>query len=186
MTVALMEKAAQFWELVDQVDVCALHSPLDAPEETTDIYALKAFLENTTKHINMHPYSVESIEYLIELAQVLVGSKEALGKKAILSFTPNALNPLAIKELDAEVIIQASRYEMPLQVDSLPTGGATTPATLAGNVLQTVTEIIGTIVVIEMINPGNPAIAFPLPFVMDMRTGVSLQSSIEASLTPAA
>jgi len=186
MTIEIMRKAAQFWELLDGVDICALHAPQDAPEETADIHGLKAFLENTTKHINMHPFSVESIQYLIELGMVAGGGKEALKEKPVLSFTPNALNPLAIKDVDAEVILQASRYGMPLQVDSLPAGGATTPFTLAGNILQTSTEIMGTIVFIQLINPGNPVIAFPLPFVMDMSSGLSLQSSIEASLIQAA
>ena len=186
MTIDLMRKSAQIWELLDEVDVCALHSPQDAPEETADIHGLKAFLENTYKHINMHPYSVESIQYLIELGLVAAGSKEAPREKPILSFTPNVLNPLALKDIDAEVILQASRYGIPLQVDSLPTGGATAPVTLAGNVLQTSTEIMGTIVFIQLMNPGNPVIAFPLPFVMEMSSGLSLQASIEASLIQAA
>lgn len=186
MTIANMRKAGQIWELLDEIDLCALHSPTDVPEETADIHALKSFLENTSKHINMQVYSVESIEYLIELALVVAGSKEALKRKPILSFTPSAHDPLALKDSDAEAIIQAIQYGIPLQLNSLPTAGATTPATIAGATLQTSAEFLAMIVFIQLINPGHPILAFPLPFMMDMSTGISLQSSVEATLAEVA
>ncbi len=186
MTVAYVAKAGQLIEVLDGIDICAFPSPRDVPGETADIHGLKALLENTSKHINIQPYSVASVEYLLELGMVVAGSKEALRKKPIISITPNAFNPLAIKDVDAEVIVQASRYGIPIQVDSLPTAGATTPATIAGTVLQTSTELLAMIVFIQLMNPGNPVIAFPIPFMMDMSTGTSLQSSVEATLAEVA
>ncbi len=182
MTVAYVERCGQLMEALDQIDLCAFPSPSDVPEETADIHALKALLENTSKHINIQPYSVESVEYLLELGMVVAGSKEALRKRPIISLTPNAFSPMAIKDVDAEVIIQACRYGVPIQVATLPTAGATSPATIAGTVLQTIVELLAMIVVVQLINSGNPVFAFPCIFTLDMVTGRSIQASAEAIL----
>jgi len=186
MTAAYVGKCGQLMELLDNIDICAFPSPTDVPEETADIHGLKALLENTSKHINIQPYSVESAEYLLELGMVVAGSTEALKKRPIISITPNALSPLAIKEVDAEVIIQATRCGIPIQVATLPSAGATSPATIAGTVLQISVELLAMAVVTQLINPGNPVFAFPCYFTMDMVTGRSLQSNAEAVLGRAA
>ena len=182
MTVAYVKKCGQLMEALDQIDLCAFPSPKDAPEETADIHALKALLENTSKHINIQPYSVGSVEYLLELGVVVAGGKEALRKKPVISLTPNAFSPLTIKDVDTEIIVQACRYGVPIQVATLPSAGATSPATIAGTVLQTSIELLAMIVCIQLINPGNPVFAFPCLFTMDMVTGRSLQSTVEAVL----
>ena len=182
MTLAYVKKCGQLMETLDQIDICAFPSPRDVPEETADIHALKALLESTSKHINIQPYSVEGVKYLLELGTAVAGSKEALRKEPIISLTPNAFSPLAIKDVDTEIIVQATRYGVPLQVATLPSAGATSPATIAGTVLQTSIELLAMIVVIQLMNPGNPVFAFPCLFTTDMVTGRSLQSTVEAVL----
>ena len=60
-------------------------SSRDVPKETADIHGLKTLLENTSKHISVQPRSFNSVEYLIQLAQVAAGGAEALKKRPIIS-----------------------------------------------------------------------------------------------------
>ena len=69
VTMADLKECARFVDALDEINFCAFPSPTDAPKQTADIHALKIFLENTTKHINVQPYSSESIEYILDLAQ---------------------------------------------------------------------------------------------------------------------
>ena len=185
VTLEDVKECAQFVEALDGINFCAFPSPSDAPKQTADVHALKVLLENTSKHINIQPYSAESIEYLMDLAQVAAGSTP-LGKRPIVSFSPNAFTPLVLKNYDVEVILQASRRKVPIHCWSLPSAGATSPITIAGSVLLMGIEILSMIVLSQLIQPGAPVIANPFPFTTDMATGNSLCSSVEVALTTTA
>ena len=177
-----VERVGQLLQLMDNIDICAFPSPTDAPRQTADIYGLRALIENTTKHINIQPYTAGSAKYLLELGEVAAGGKDALRRKPVVSITPNTTNPMGIKDADAEALIQACEHGIPVQVDSLPAAGGTSPATIMGTVLQICIELLGSVTVVQLLNPGNPVFAFPLPFMMDMASGQSLQSATESVL----
>ncbi|MGD9081267.1 MAG: trimethylamine methyltransferase family protein [Desulfobacterales bacterium] len=185
VTLADVKICAQFVEALDEISFCAFPSPTDAPKQTADIHALKVLLENTSKHINVQPYSAESVEYLLELAQVIAGSA-ALNKRPVISLSPNAFTPLGLKAYDVEVILQSTRLGVPIHCWSLPSAGATSPITIAGSILLMGVEILCMIVLSQLLQPGTPVIANPFPFTTDMATGNSLNSSVEVSLTTAA
>jgi trimethylamine:corrinoid methyltransferase-like protein len=185
VTLADVKECARFVDALDEINFCAFPSPTDAPKQTADIHALKVFFENTAKHINVQPYSAESIEYILALAQVF-GESAALRKRPIISLSPNAFTPLGIKNYDVEVILQSIRLGVPIHCWSLPSAGATSPITIAGSVLLMGIEILGMIVLSQLLQPGTPVIADPFPFTTDMATGNSLNSSVEVTLTTAA
>ena len=70
----------------------------------------------------------------------------------------------------------------------LPAGqaGATSPAALAGAVVQEVAEALAGLVYVDAIRPGAPAIFGPWPFVSDLRTGAMSGGSGEQALLMAA
>jgi trimethylamine:corrinoid methyltransferase-like protein len=65
---------------------------------------------------------------------------------------------------------------------SLPSGGGTSPFTIAGTVFLESVEILVILIISQVIKPGTPVIASPIPFMLDMATGNALQSSVEAML----
>ena len=180
-----VREVAQFVERLEGISFCAFPSPLDAPKETADIHALKILLGSTSKHINIQPYSADSVSYILELAQVATEGI-ALKEKPIVSLSPNAFTPLGLKSYDVEVIIQSTRMGVPIHCWSLPSTGGTSPVTIAGTVLIIGIEILSMIVLSQLISPGSPVIAGPFPFTTDMATGNSLNSSVEVVLATAA
>lgn len=186
LTLADIEEWTQLVEVLEEIESCAFPVPTDVPEETTDIHALKALFENTSKHIMVQPHSFGSLEYLFQLALAVAGSTEALKKRPIIGIASCSMPPLGIKAMDVEVIILSCRYGVPIYPASLPSAGGTSPITIAGTVLQCSTEILAILVMSQLIEPGIPIIATPIFFTLDMVTGKALNSTAEAILGAAA
>lgn len=185
VTLADVAHMSQLFEAIDGLTSAGFSFPSDVPLEIADIHGLKVLLENTSKHITVQPYSLESIEYLLELASV-AGSTEALRKKRVINIICCATSPLTFKALDAEVIIQACRCEQAIEAASLSSAGTTAPITIAGQVLLAAVEILAILVMSQLTKPGTPFIASPLCLAVDMSTGKSLLASVESCLSKAA
>jgi len=153
---------------------------MDVPGATADIHALRTMLQSTQKHIWIQPYSAPSVEYLIELAKAAAGGEKLLKNRSPVSFISCSLTPLEIKYMDAEIIFQASRCGIPIHACSLPTAGGTAPITMPGLITLSAAEILAQVAITQVIQPGAPVIATPIIFALDMVTGRSMQSSLEA------
>ena len=157
----------------------------DVPERTADIHGLAALLASSEKHNWMQPYDAANVGFVMKLAAIAAGGEDRLRERPIVSCIACSFTPLEFKEMDVEAIIQAGRYGVPIHACSLPTAGGTAPVTMPGTVLMAGAEILAMAVLTHVLSPGTPLIATPLIFALDMRTGRSLQSSVEA-LTGAA
>lgn len=74
----------------------------------------------------------------------------------------------------------------PLQIVSGATYGGTSPATIAGSVIENNAEIIGGIIFAQLVEPGSRVIAQDFSFPMDMVTGSPAFGAIGISLHMAA
>ncbi len=155
----------------------------DVPVQTADIHGLSVLLKNTPKHAWVQPYSAGSVEYLIRLGEAAAGGRSALAKNPVLSMIACSLSPKAFKHMDLEIIYHSARASLPIQACSLPGAGGTGPATTAGVILQASAEILAMLAMAQAVAPGTPVVACPIIFSTDMRTGRSLQSSVEALTT---
>jgi trimethylamine:corrinoid methyltransferase-like protein len=150
------------------------------PERTADIHGLAALLGNSEKHNWMQPYDAANVGFLMRLAAIAAGGEDRLRERPIVSCIACSFTPLEFKQMDVEAILQAGRYAVPIHACSLPTAGGTAPVTMPGTVLMAGAEILAMAVLTHVLSPGTPLIATPLIFALDMRTGRSLQSSVEA------
>lgn len=171
---------ARLADRLEHISFGAFPVPSDVPAATLDVHALSLMLKNIEKHVWVQPYTQESVEYLIELAQVAAGGADALKANPLVSFITCSLTPLEFKAMDLEIILQCARCGIPLHACSLPGAGATAPATMPGVVLLSTAEILAMAAVAQVIQPGTPLIATPLIFSTDMTSGRSLQSSVES------
>ena len=152
----------------------------DAPVQTADVHALATVLKTTTKHIWVQPYSAASVEHLIALGTAAAGGRNQLMGNPVISMIACSLTPRAFKHMDLQIMLQAARAGLPVHACSLPGAGGTAPVTMPGTVLLAVAEILAMAAMIQAVNPGTPVVACPIIFSTDMRTGRSLQSSVEA------
>lgn len=171
---------ARLVDRLEHIDFCPFLVPDDAPPPTADVYSLRTMLQNIEKHIWIQPYTGETVEYLLKLITVAAGGEEALRENPLASWITCSLTPLEFKHMDLEIILQAARHGVPMQPCSLPGSGATGPFTAPGSVLLSVVETLVMLATAQVIQPGVPIIATSLQFSADMRTGKSLQSSVES------
>lgn len=177
------EKFATWVRLINQLDEIHLLSMLfcnDAPVNTADIHALSVLLKNTDKSVWVQPYSRDSLDYLLQLAEVAAGGRQALADNPVISMIVCSLTPRTFKMMDLEAIMKCVKAGVPLQACSVPGAGGTSPATVPGTVLLAVAEILAMAAMAQAIQPGAKVVACPLIFSTDMRTGRSLQSSVES------
>ena len=154
--------------------------PNDAPVKTADLHALATVLKTTAKHVWVQPYSAASVEHLIALGAAAAGGRKKLEANPVISIIACSLTPRAFKHMDIEIMLHSARAGLPVHACSLPGAGGTAPATMAGTVLLAVAEILAMVAMIQAVRPGSPVVACPIIFSTDMRTGRSLQSSVEA------
>ena len=185
-TLADVVEWAQLVEVLDEIDICTALFPQETPIETTDVYTLKALFENTGKHILLQPYGNQSVEYLFELGLAVAGSAEAFRKKPPFTIHSSTVEPLVLKGMHVDTILQSCKYGAILSANPISQAGATSPATMAGTVLQSAVSILSIIVISQMIKPGTPVVGHPVHLIFNMKSGGFHGGSIEAILGLAA
>jgi trimethylamine:corrinoid methyltransferase-like protein len=160
--------------------MCAFPTPTDTPPQTADVYSLRALLENTSKHIWIQPHGEASLGFLIDLVIAKAGGEENLKKRPIASIISDAMTPFGLKSLDGEIILQSCRYGIPIHASTLPVAGATSPITLMGSVIVAGIEVLMQLVIAQIVKPGIPVIGLSGLLNMDMLTGRTLKTSVQA------
>lgn len=165
---------------LDQVGFIAHPFVNGVPERTSDIHGFAELITRTPKHVWIQPYDTENVEYLMKIAVIAAGGETRLRERPLASCIACSFTPFEFKRMDVEAIIQASRHGLPIHACSLPTAGGTAPVTMPGVALMAAVEILAMVVLTQIVGAGTAVIATPLIFTLDMRSGRSLQSSVEA------
>jgi trimethylamine--corrinoid protein Co-methyltransferase len=160
--------------------------PSDVHPSMQDIYQISIMLRNTCKHIRFQPFSGTNLEYAVALAGAVVGGKEELKKRPILSCITAPSSPLRYSREQVDIIVRSGHYGLPVMLGSTPTMGASGPVTLAGSLILQNAEILAGIVLSQVMNPGAPLSYGPRMPTMDMRTGLSTWGAVEFGLAAAA
>jgi trimethylamine--corrinoid protein Co-methyltransferase len=182
---------AQIGRLVDALD--NIHFYLracvarDIPVELLDINTYYAAVTNTTKHVTVNSFTVPSARDVIDMAAMIAGSLDALRERPLVSFTSGwTVSPLRYAPETVEVVTELVRQEIPVFLSSAPQSGATSPAALAGTLVQINAEELSGVVYTQLVKPGAPVILGYVPSVSDMRTGNFVGGAAEFGLMHAA
>ncbi len=159
----------------------------DIPIELLDINTYYAATTNTTKHVTVNCFDVKSAQDVIEMAAMITGSKEALRERPIVSLTACwTVSPLRYAPETVEVVTELVRQEIPVFLSSAPQSGATSPAALAGSLVQINAEELSGLTYTQLVKPGTPVILGYVPSVSDLRTGNFVGGAPEFALMHAA
>ena len=182
---------AKFGRLADALD--NIHFYLracvarDIPVDLLDINTFYAAITNTTKHVTVNAFSVQTVREIIELAALIAGSREALQARPIVSFTNCwTVSPLRYAPETVEVLTEIIRQGIPVFTSSAPQAGATSPAALAGTLVQINAEELSGVVYTQLVKPGAPVVLGYVPSVADLRTGSFSGGAAEFGLMNAA
>jgi trimethylamine--corrinoid protein Co-methyltransferase len=187
---ATLEDLKRFARLVDRLDNIHLFMlptyPNELPVEQVDVNRFFAGLDNTTKHIMGGVYTPDGVKQVIRMAEIVAGSTEALKQRPLISMVTCSISPLKMDWQYGDLIVAIARSGVPVVCPAEPLCGATSPVTLAGNlVIQTVDSLMG-VMLTQIVNPGTPVIFGSVASSTDLRYLNYLAGSIEMGLLNAA
>lgn len=177
---------AGYAKLTDALDNIAFFVincyPNDVKEEEVDINRFFHALKNTSKHVMGGIYTMHGLKSVIEMAEIIAGSKKKLLERPFVSFITLMMSPLLMEITYTDFLIEVARYGLPLATPSEPLAGANSPVTLAGTIALNNAESLGGLTLTQLINPGTPTLYGSTSSIMDMRTGTYMAGNVESAL----
>jgi len=159
----------------------------DIATEDIDVNQFYACLAATPKHVMANAYVPSRAPLIREMGDIMAGGAAAFDSRPILSFTASwTVSPLRYALETLEALDTIVDHGMPIVTSSAPQAGATSPAALAGTLVQLVAEQLSGIVYVNLRNPGHPLIMGCVPAQADLRTGAFTGGSGEFALLNAA
>ncbi|MBF0528946.1 MAG: trimethylamine methyltransferase family protein, partial [Deltaproteobacteria bacterium] len=113
----------------------------------------------------------EEVRRIIDLVAIVFGGRENLQKKPVLLTLINTLSPLRLDPGASAALRLCAADRQPVIISPGPMAGATGPVTLAGTLALGNAEILGTIVVGQMLQPGLPIVYGFQGSPTNLRTG---------------
>ncbi len=173
------------------VDLCEhihfFQRPITARDMITghdlDINTMYACLASTEKHVGTSMVEPTHVEECLQILHALAGGEDKWRERPFVSQSNCfVVPPLKFAEDACRCLEVAAHGGMPVLLLSAAQAGATSPAALAGTVVQAVAECLAGLVYINCVVPGAVAIWGPWPFVSDLRTGAMSGGSGEQAL----
>jgi trimethylamine--corrinoid protein Co-methyltransferase len=178
--------------LVDRLDNIHAFSRLVVATEfqnqlECDINTAYASVAGTAKHTALTFNDARHVGPTLAMLHMIAGGEKRFNERPFCHGGGCAIvSPLAYGQDNAEVCIEATKFNAPVWVVVAPQAGATAPAALAGAVVQSVAEALAGLLLVDMVVPGHPVILGPWPFVSDLRTGSFTGGSGEEAIVSAA
>ncbi len=154
--------------------------PSDVPEVVTDLYRLYIVLRNSDKPIITGAFSKQGLIDMAEMLNAAVGGPEELRRRPRAIFDCCPTSPLTWGDVAAQNLIDLADRGIPAEIISGPHIGATSPATLAGTLVQSNAETLVGIVITQLRRAGAPVIYGGGPVLFDMRYATERIGAIES------
>jgi trimethylamine--corrinoid protein Co-methyltransferase len=159
----------------------------DVDNDGIDINTFYACLGATTKHVMGGCYFPEKVAEVKRLGALIAGGEDAFLARPFLSMNLCwMVSPLRFATETTETLTAAIRAGIPVALVSAPQSGATSPAALAGTLVQVTAEELAGLVYVQLLRPGHPALYGGMPLVSDLRTGSMAGGGAELALMNAA
>jgi len=152
-----------------------------------DFNTCYAAVNGTTKHVGTSWVEPHHVEQSIEMLHMIAGGEKKWRARPFVSMSNCfVVPPMRFAEDSCSCLELAVRAGMPVLLLAAGQAGATSPAALAGAVVQEVAEVLAGLVWVNLIEPQAPAIFGTWPFVSDLRTGAMSGGSGEQAVLMAA
>jgi trimethylamine--corrinoid protein Co-methyltransferase len=159
----------------------------DVGNDDIDVNTFYASLLATGKHMMGGCYFAPKVAEVKKLASLIAGGQEAFEAAPCLSMNLCwMVSPLRFATETTETLTAAIRAGIPVALVSAPQSGATSPAALAGTLVQVTAEELAGMVYVQLVRPGHPALYGGMPLVSDLRTGSMAGGGAELALMNAA
>jgi len=174
-------------DALDHIDfVMSMGIASDVMTRTADVHHFEAMITNTVKPIVFTAYDVMTCEKIVEIASLVAGGKGILQQKPNVALFVETIPPLQITQDALNKATYMAKERLPIVYASGPLLGGTGPVTIAGCVAMANAEVLGGLVLTQLIREGTPFIYAVGIHPLDMRTTVPAYGATETSMAIAA
>ncbi len=186
---AMYKDVKNFARLAEALPNYDFHMSLGIVQDTAvgtyDRWQYLAMLEGTNKPINITAVDIDGLNDQLEMAYIRLGGKEEWKKAPCFSLYNEPVSPLSHSQEVVQKLIFAADHDIPMVYTPCPRAGGTAPTTLAGLLVQALTESLFGIVISQLRKPGAQLIIGGLLSNMDMQTTIMAYGSPEMALLSA-
>lgn len=162
--------SAKLGDYLSEVDVYnRAIGPHDVPAEVAPVHNAEAFFHNTTKHCMIGPFSGYLTKQIVKMAAAIVGGEDKLRERPLVSFNTCPVSPLKLVNDACEIIIEAARAGMMVNIISMAMAGASSSVHLAGTLVEHNTELLASVVLSQLTCKGAPIMYGSSTTALDLR-----------------
>lgn len=148
-----------------------------------DINTAYALATGTTKPWGITIGSPDNVREVTALFDMVLGGEGRFRRAPCAHMVQGAgVPPLRFAADRCLIKEEGIRQGFPIMVASAPQAGATSPAALAGTIVQVTAEVLAGLAYVNAVAPGHPCTFAAWPFVSDLRTGAMSGGSAEQAL----
>ena len=144
----------------------------DVPIGTYDRHQFLASLQGVTKPLVVTAVDGEGLADQYYMACEVVGGEEAFQNAPLFVIYIEPSSPLEHTKDATEKVLFAAEKNIPAIITPCPSAGGTAPATMAGVLVQSLSEALSGIVIAQLRNPGAPVIMGGVATIIDMLTTI--------------
>ncbi len=141
----------------------------DYPGHVQALHNAEIMFHNTTKHIFIGPDGEKNASKIIDMAACIVGGKDKLKQRPIVTFNICPTSPLQLNPTASDVILVGAKAGIPINVISMALSGATAPVTLGGTLVTHNAEVLSAVVLSQLVRKGAPVLYGSSTTIMDVR-----------------
>jgi len=166
-----------FWPIVTANDI---DSDYRSIHEIVEIWKV------SSKHITADCFNERQAKYFIEVLVEILGSREEIAKRNILSACCCSISPMIYEGPMLEGTILLGDAGVPALLLPMPISGTTSPMSSFSTIIQNNAEVLAGVAILQTANPGRPVLYGSAPGILDMSTSLFCAGSPEGGLQNAA
>jgi trimethylamine--corrinoid protein Co-methyltransferase len=156
--------------------------PHDIPFTEIHYHTIYNWAKFSYKPYGMSCYGRIASQDMMNMLSIIVDGEENLRNEPRLIGIFNPLSPLTLPQLLVNGLFIFANYNQPLLISAAASAGSTSPVTLAGTLVQANMEVLSSIVLTQLINPGTPVLYGSTNTILDPLSGNVAYGSIEFSI----
>jgi trimethylamine--corrinoid protein Co-methyltransferase len=181
------EKAARLIDYLDNIETYerAMCSH-DKPPAVQSLHNAEASLTNTTKHHWLGPQDGYLARKIVDMLSAIVGGKDKLRERPLLTFVTCPISPLKLVRHHCEILMEAAKNGLGVNVIGMAMAGGSSPVHLAGTLVLQNCEVLASLVLNQLTCKGSPFVYGSSTCPLDLRTATSSVGSPELGMIGAA
>jgi trimethylamine--corrinoid protein Co-methyltransferase len=128
-------------------------------------------MRSFSKHVNDSFSRPEWAPWVLEVLQIVFGSRAEIRRRNPYSFLITPVSPLIIEQGCIDSWLALRGWGIPVMVLPMPMMGATAPGSALATTLLANCETMATLCLVEVAEPGTPFIYAPIALTMDPHSG---------------